>query len=57
MILGAHRARVHLHAPRTWRMIQAHLVEVRPPLPITPAAVHYAASVLASPTPICLRPF
>ena len=38
-------------------MILAQLVEMRPPLPITPAAVRYAAIVLASPTPICLRPF
>ena len=43
------------HALRVWRMIQAQLVEMRCTLPITPDAVRYAAIVLASPTPICLR--
>ena len=51
------RAQVSSHALRTWRMFPTQLVEVRSPLPIIPAEVRYAAIMLASPTPICLRPF
>ena len=57
MNLARPRARDHLHAARPPKMILAQLVEMRPPLPIIPNAVRYAAIMLASPTPICLRPF
>ena len=45
------------HAPKNHQMILAQLVAEGSPLPIIPAEVRYAAIMLASPAPICLRPF
>ena len=57
MIPGGCCAQVSSHAPKTHYMFLAQLVAEGCPLPIILLSANYATSVLASPTPICLRPF
>ena len=51
------RAQVSSHASKTHYMFLAQLVAEGRPLPIILLSANYGTSVLASPAPICLRPF
>ena len=57
MIPGGCSAQVSSHASKTHYMFLAQLVAEGCPLPIILLSANYGTSVLASPAPICLRPF